>query len=418
MQVIDGKTIRNRRRELNMTLEECCDGICSLSYLSMIENGKRPLTIELLEKFTERLGLNELNAHSRFSLEALFTSGVIAVRSGQTGEAEEIVAEMPESNFKEVLRGLILERKGNPQASIATLRPILSSDVEPNLFLLVANSLVRQLFQEGEIESAMEIGEYSLRKAMVQHRPLDDAMIELRGTLANAYTYLGDAKRGLQLTKNELGSQNTKWSQVIEDWSKASLQLRSGDMTGAAVSFRRAYDQMVEFDRPIARARLLRASILARLLSANETELTVRKDLEQVLEVFSMSNLVMDQIETKYVIAIYDLKQGDLESVVKTADEIEPLLSEIVGPKALLLRIVLADLLLDGGFHERGEGILRNVREALQSAGGSRLLALAWSRLASVYEKMGNTDEAYAAIKRSVAIAGFAAAPIANFSLD
>lgn len=384
----------------------------------MIENGKRPLTIDLLEKFTIRLGLNELNAHSRFSLEALFTSGLIAVRSGQTLEAEQILNEMPESSFKTALQGLVHERNGSAQASISTLRPILAEEVESSLFMLVANSLVRQLFQEGEIESAMEIGEFSLRKAAALHRPLDDALVELRGTLANVYAYLGDSKRGLQLTRNDMEMQDTKWSQVIEDWSKASLQLRSGDMTGAAVSFRKAYDQMVQFDRPVARARLLRASILARLLSKEKPEAGSRQELLYALDVFEASNLEMDLIETKYALALLNLFAGSHQEVLEAVEEIEPMLAGNQTPKSLILTIDLAALVIETGDISRGEAMLTRVKSALESTGGSRLLALAWSRLAAAHEKLGNNEQAYLAIKKSVSIAGFASTPIAHFSLE
>lgn len=418
MQVIDGKTIRNRRRELNMTLEECCEGICSLSYLSMIENGKRPLTVELLEKFTVRLGLNELNAHSRFSLEAMFTSGLIAVRSGRVDDVRQILREMPDSAFKDTLRGLLHEKTGDLDASISYLRPILSKEVEPSLFLMVANSLVRQLFQAGELESAMEIGEFSLRKASALQRPLDDALIELRGTLASAYAYLGDSKRGLELTSSELETQQTSWSQVIENWSRASLQLKSGDMTGAAVSFRRAYDQMVEFDRPVARARLLRAAVLARLHSTENPGAQALGELEYALEVFASSNLEMDQIETKYAIALLHFRNGSPERAKAVAAELEQQLATSPTPKSLILKIDLADLLLAIADESNGLRLLNDAKTQLESATGSRLLALAWSRLGAVQEKLGNQKEAYEAIKRSVAIAGFAATPVTNFSLE
>lgn len=418
MQLIDGKTIRNRRRELNMTLEECCEGICSLSYLSMIENGKRPLTIDLLEKFTARLGLNELNAHSKFSLQALFTSGLIAVRSGATDEAEQILSEMPDSTFRQTLLGLVFERKGHPQASIGVLRPVLSEDIEPTLFLLVANSLVRQLFQEGEIESAMEIGEFSLRKAIARHRPLDDALLELRGTLANAYAYLGDAKRGLQLTQAEPSQQDTKWSQVIDDWSNASLQMRNGDMAGAAVYFRRAFDQMVEFDRPIARARLLRAAILARLLSNDLPDPAAREELVLALKTFESSGLAMDVTETRYAIACLELKLGNQAAALVAIDETLQSLVDNRSPKSLILQLDVADLLMATGQMSRGEALLKQVQKELDTTTGSRLLALAWSRLAAVNEKLGRKDEAFSAIKKSVAIAGFASNPISSFSLD
>lgn len=418
MQAIDGKTIRNRRRELNMTLEECCDGICSLSYLSMIENGKRSLTADLLEKFTKRLGLNELNAHSRFSQEALFTSGLIATRSERLAEAEEIVEQIPDSSFKNTLRALILERQGKSQTSISILRKVLAEGPEPLLFLLVANSLMRQLLQEGEIESVLEVGEFALRKTTAERRPLDDALVELRGTLATAYAYLGDGKRGIELTRDEALPRLSSWGEVVENWSQATVLMQSGEMTSAAIAFRTAYERMVDFDRPIGRARLLRSAVLCELIGAAEVSVAAQRDLDYALDVFDEAGLELDAIETRYALARLHARLGNSTAPIEEIGRILPVLTNQASVKSVVLRLNVAELLFELKDEVGAQALVEDARAILDRAEERRFNALAWNRLATIYEKLNDEKAAYQAMKKSLSSAGVGLAPMASFTID
>lgn len=54
-----GSAIRFKRKELCMTLEEACEDICSLSYLSKVENNIICASEEYVEKFKERFKIND-----------------------------------------------------------------------------------------------------------------------------------------------------------------------------------------------------------------------------------------------------------------------------------------------------------------------------------------------------------------------
>jgi HTH-type transcriptional regulator, quorum sensing regulator NprR len=53
-----GTAIRYRRKELNMTLEECARGICSLSYLSKVENNKIKVSEKYIDALIKRVKLD------------------------------------------------------------------------------------------------------------------------------------------------------------------------------------------------------------------------------------------------------------------------------------------------------------------------------------------------------------------------
>lgn len=418
MQVIDGKTIRNRRRELNMTLEECCEGICSLSYLSMIENGRRALTADLLDKFTARLGLNELNAHSRFSQEALFTSGIIAIRSDHLNEADQILQEIPESNFKTTLDALLQEKRGQTTASISLLRRVLAQDPEPLLFLLVANALVRQLFQQGEIESVFEVGEFALRRVTADRRPVDDALIELKANLAHAYAQVGNVTRGIELTRSAPRPPAAKWGDVVENWSKASVLMRAGDMTAAATAFRDAYDQMNAFDRPIAKARLLKSAVYCEIQSGKVEEQKQLSDLDYAVDVFSASQLEFDVLEIGFTRALLESKLGRLDRCKTSAIAVQERIKDFNSVESAILAANLCLLMHELELQESGADLLAWAQGVLDVAPDKRINAMAWNRLADAYEKYGDNAAAYLAMKKSVTFAGVSASTISLLSLD
>lgn len=53
-----GAKVRKRRLEKKLTLEEVCDGICSVSYLSKIETGKAKINDKFLNKILKKLELD------------------------------------------------------------------------------------------------------------------------------------------------------------------------------------------------------------------------------------------------------------------------------------------------------------------------------------------------------------------------
>ena len=71
-----GECIRQRRKELNLTQEQVCDGICDLVSLSRIENGKQTPRRSIINALLQRLGLPDdhyyaLVSENELEMEAL-----------------------------------------------------------------------------------------------------------------------------------------------------------------------------------------------------------------------------------------------------------------------------------------------------------------------------------------------------------
>ena len=71
-----GECIRQRRKELNLTQEQVCDGICDPVSLSRIENGKQTPRRSVINALLQRLGLPDdryyaLVSENELEIEAL-----------------------------------------------------------------------------------------------------------------------------------------------------------------------------------------------------------------------------------------------------------------------------------------------------------------------------------------------------------
>lgn len=57
-----GEKIRNFRKRYNLSQRELCDGICTTSYLSLIENNKIKVKTEMIQLFSERMEVLKSNS--------------------------------------------------------------------------------------------------------------------------------------------------------------------------------------------------------------------------------------------------------------------------------------------------------------------------------------------------------------------
>ena len=406
MQAIDGKAIRARRRELNMTLTEGAKGICSVSYMSMIENGKRPIHPDMLALFTKRLGLNEVNTNSKFTQQALFTAGVIAIRAEKYTDVDEILASLPTSPWRRTLLALRHETKGRHRESIDLLRELVAEDPDPQLFLLVANSLVRQLMETGDADSMLEVGEYALRKVMSQKQPIDDAVVELKGNLAAAYAQLGNLDRGLELTRNRRSPLKTKWGDVVEEWSRASVLFHAGEMHDAAQAYRSAFDAMNEFDRPVSEAKLLQAALFCEALNGTIDLATARVELDHVIAIFEAADLTTELAESHTVAALVAELSGDAVGARAACDSALLFAAQVPSSRRPEVLVSIASRFIGLSERESALELIREAQDLLQEDEPRRLSVNSWIKIAKIFEELGDAESAYQAMKKSVTLIG------------
>lgn len=93
-----GECIRQRRKELNLTQEQVCDGICDPVSLSRIENGKQTPRRSVINALLQRLGLPDdryyaLVSENELEMEALRKEIIACNATGKVSEGFEKLAQ-------------------------------------------------------------------------------------------------------------------------------------------------------------------------------------------------------------------------------------------------------------------------------------------------------------------------------------
>jgi transcriptional regulator with XRE-family HTH domain len=75
-----GSAIRLKRKELGMTLEEGAEGICSISYLSKLENNQIDPNLDFVDQLVDRFGLKDQIAFDIESYESDLSIHIVIVK--------------------------------------------------------------------------------------------------------------------------------------------------------------------------------------------------------------------------------------------------------------------------------------------------------------------------------------------------
>ncbi|MGC0311663.1 helix-turn-helix domain-containing protein [Kitasatospora acidiphila] len=192
-----GRRLRDLRRERGLKQSDLAGEGLSVSYLSLLESGKRPLTPAILRRLAGELGCTveylrtgrESSQERERQRELLLcvTMGELALREGDYQRTltacEAVLAEEPPAEGATLRRAMIaradaLERLGRPGEALGELHRLYRETVlGPGSveWLRLAISLCRCHLLAGEPDSAVEAGEHALaRLDAVLSEPTED----------------------------------------------------------------------------------------------------------------------------------------------------------------------------------------------------------------------------------------------------
>lgn len=195
-----GDYIKKRREELALSQEELCEGLCSASNLSRVENGQQDPSRRLAQQLLERLGLPE----DRFT--ALWGQRDIAVAS----------------LAREIGNGMILFRRALDQDRPAMREALQQQLAELERVADPADRSIRQFVLSQSATLGTPEGPYPLQERLsmllealrltqprfdledFSHGRYSTEESKLINKIANTYTDLGDRKRAIDVYRQLL----------------------------------------------------------------------------------------------------------------------------------------------------------------------------------------------------------------------
>lgn len=182
-----GSAIKFKRKEMNMTLEEGAEGICSVSYLSKLENNLIEPGEQFVDSLTKRFGLQDFYEEHQDTYVSDFTQIIEHLTMGSTPQNDLMLNYQERRDYQAQLIQMgyhtILKNSEQAMKSFHDLKmylPNLRHD-EFTLFLILSNIY---LYQENRHSEAYEL---LLMAAKFEHLPQNLVLLLLKWRLLNAF---------------------------------------------------------------------------------------------------------------------------------------------------------------------------------------------------------------------------------------
>jgi len=426
-----GRRVRELRRRAGLSQAELAGDELSMSYVSLVESGRREPSPKVLTLLSSRLGVDEqllrtgipAAAQREQILELRYVE--LALAEGDAAVALDRLATMEEEHplagdptlrwQADALRARALEAVGQLPAAIVVLEGLRDRAVaDPASWSQyeVAISLSRCYREAGDLTRAVEVGEQVL--ASTQHLDAGrlDLLPELISTLAMAYRERGDLTRAGILLNQALTKARTRRQRGAALWNASIIVSDQGRPGEALELAERALALFAEDDddRSMARLRVLRAWLLLEADDGHASE--ARALLRATLPALRRSGSTVDIAYAETELARAELALGRPEEALVHAQRSLNELGETAALEAARARLCVARALAELKRDAECDAALTAAATALQRLGAGRQAANAWRELAEVQLKRGQSAAAVEALRRALDQVGIRSLPV------
>jgi len=405
-----GQELHLQRTHLGLSLAEVAEGVCSVSYLSLIESGKREPSKNVLARIRLRLGLRDANAERIAILDAL-DSAEAEFRLGNFEQAEQWLRSAGPGVGATLLSAEIADARGEFELAIRGFTDV-SDDVtaSPLQRVKALTGKCRVLRDFGEMSAAQSCGESALHEASALGVEAIEAQAELRATLAGVYCETGDIRRAHELLEAlDSDASVSEWKRAALEWGKSTVLSTEGKFGESADYARRALSRLRSLDRPRTEANLIQTAAWLELKAGNASKSQIFADLQR-------AESVLRSVGAPYELAMCLGTIAEADSIFGDAEHARQAISEAVQLTQKLDAGFRARVLADGamvslrlGDLAECERLLLESRRLLEGSGAARSAALTWRQLGAIHEALGQVDLALSCLKAATDLVGLGA---------
>jgi tetratricopeptide (TPR) repeat protein len=403
--IVFAEQLRTARRNAGLSLAEASDGICSISYLSLIESGKRNANPRMARELAARMEIKLPAPLITAGVHPLADRAEMAYRAGGLKAAKKFIDRMDNAPEALLILGLDAEGNGNLEKAAGYLKRAFEAPfVSPVTKMTVALARCRVLRNMGHLQHAISIGEHALEEWRGYSDELTDVVVGLRGTIAGAYLETGDLHQAAELNDLELNKLPSPRAKAMNLWSKANLAAEEGDFIEAELITREALVWARLADHPRLTATLLENRVFNELMGD-------KPNLEQILTDLDTAETLHDQYEgdktfTFKARATALSKKGDkagaLQQLELARELVDPMYSIDYSKFALSAVTVYTTLGMAADAKREVEVCIK----ALGKSGANRTVAVMYRSLADILLKEGDKDRALELLLRATEMFG------------
>ncbi|MFE0458565.1 helix-turn-helix domain-containing protein [Kitasatospora sp. NPDC058965] len=424
-----GQRLRELRQKRGLSQQDLTSLNLSVSYVSLIESGKRVPSEAVLKALAEQVGctvdyLRSGRDDARVKeLELKVAFGDMALRNGANGEAVQSYGEalanaplLQEATVRRARLGqaLAFEKLGRLEAAIQLFTKLYDDPgTVPGTeeWAQLAVALCRAYRDSGDQVMSVEVGDRALKRLDRLGLEYTDDHIQLGVTLIGCYVQRGDLTQA-QLLVNRLSAvAEQSGSRVARGsvcWNAALVARSRGQFQEALALTERALMLLAETDN-VRHLGVLKVNCATYLLDADST------DYERIEELLTDSREAMLEVGTAFEQAGVEaqfarlaLRRAEPRGAIDRAGRAIGLLHNAAPSESAYARVLLAQAQFDLGEERSARETMRAVERELLRLPNNRAGAAVWRQAGDVWLANGHPDEAMALYQRALGGAGFA----------
>jgi transcriptional regulator with XRE-family HTH domain len=399
--------IGERRKALGLSLQEASEGICSASYLSLIESGKRSPSFKTLRALARKLGLLEIADSEGFSISPALLVAEAAWKAGADRNYLEAKKSVTNPNESEYLRLLELERSGTLATALEQVGQLLkSSEIEKSLKSRLLLFQTRLFRDSGNLLSAARSGELALieTSSAIENGA---RLAETQAMLSGIYCETGDLGRAKELVDSiEINETSQLWTSIVALWSKSLVYLNLGQLSVAQELANAAAQLVDQMNMPLIKARLIQNKIWIGLMHDSSVAPDAVDEIHWSQDKFREAQSELDLIYSLSTESLMMAKLGNFEEARNLSARSLNEAKKLDGADLSRLYAEAANVALLIGDSEDLQAKLLLARRALEDAGANRSAAVTWRNLAELFEQIGDQVSAIQCLKASADLLG------------
>lgn len=400
-------SLHKTRIKACLSLEELAEGICSPSYLSLIEAGKRNPSQKVINALSLKLGIAPVLRVIGTKPSSSFIAVEASIRLGDFSYAKRAISQLEDSNEKLLASGLLSAAQGSFAKAISSFELCKASSARDSWLHFRANfGLIKTHRDSGSFQQAISLGEICLGDFGVAKFSTPDEIVELRAILASAYLEIGDLGRARELSRLPANSAAGNWQKAMSLWSEAMIEESAGNILEASHAAEQALSFVKALDRPLAEARLLNISASMELQLDSPDLAKASKEIAEAERILRGNSYTADLaacLATKAELASFS---GNKELTQSLYSESLALLGDSGHESKGRIQAAAANSFLRLGETKECMNFLLLARETLESNGADRNAAKVWHLMGQIYEEMGDSAAALACLKASTELLG------------
>ena len=400
------EVIRDRRLDAGLSMVEVAHGICSESYLSLIEAGKRTPSKKIREQLLARLKtLTKDEQADTISLD--FRVAEMALKIGDADAASKALASIENPTERRYIEAVRSEIEGRLNEALASLKKLREQSCEGLLRTKIALAFTRVSRDIGFTEQAIACGEGELaQKQETLSDEIDSTIFELRAVLASCYLAKGNIQRALAISNEIPLAKNISWETVISLWTKASTLESSGDFSGALEASRLAGEICRQIDRPIAEVRLKLIELQCRI-ELDEVSGETLFELEAAKSFLRSKNLKFDIAEALMIESRARFLLSDFDGAERLLDQALVEVGSDTSELKVRILISLSECCLANESQSKARGFLELAHSELSRFFDvSPTMASSWRQIAMIYSQLGEVSKGFECLLRATEVLG------------